>query len=655
MLCGRDEPPLPPRLLHAGALSAKLDGHRLCYVTLHDTEIARRVYFAVRGPGWSTVPGETRSTNIEETNGRFEVTFEIVHHVGDVHFSWQGTVVGREDGTLTYEARGEALSEFTYYRIGLCVLHPLKESVGAEFLATTPGGVARGTLPVGIGPKRYEDDGLDHVTIPAFSALALRLNGGGQVQFTFEGDLFELEDQRNYTDASFKSYGTPLGLPLEHLAKPREDFFQRVEIKAVAPNSSRPARQTRTKPTIEARGGAAGRLPRIGFGLGHTPAELSPSELALLRPLHAAHLRVDLRLAEGGCADRLAEAAMAAAALGSSLELGVVVGDEASEQLRKFADNNVVVPVDRVLVFHDAEVSTSPRWVDLARRSLDGLRAAAFGGGSLGDFAEVNAVRPSAGVLDVVAWRSCPQVHADDETSMVETLPVLEDVLKTARTFCGTSELVVSPITLKPGELSWSDEFAASPGILPADVDVRQATLFGAAWTLGSLKYLTRGAAQALTFYELVGWRGLTCGDRPLPLRDAIPALPGDVYPAYHLFRDVGESAEARFVDCEASRPELVDGFGLTTSTGTTYLVCNMTALRQEAEMGPFACREVKVRRLSMQSARTAMERPLAFRKLRDREAVSGGLVNLTLEPYEVVRVDASGQEAQGKGDHHMG
>jgi len=648
VLCGRDDLPSPPRLLHAGALRAKLDGHQLCYVTFGDTEIARRIYFAVRGPGWSTVPGETRSMAIEEVGGRFEVAFEVVHERDDVHFSWQGTIVGREDGTLIYEARGEALSEFTYYRIGLCVLHPLKESAGAQFLADTPGGVVRGTLPAGIGPKRYEDDGLDHVEIPAFSALSLRLDDGGHVRFSFEGDLFELEDQRNYTDASFKSYGTPLCLPLEHLATPQQHCFQRVAIRAALPISGKPARRTRANATIEACEGDGGPLPRIGFGLGQSRAELSHTELALLKPLRAAHLRLDLRMAEGGCADRLAAAAATAAALGSSLELGLSVSDEAGKQLRKLADASVAVPVDRVLVFHDAEVSTSPRWVDLARRSLRRLDAAAFGGGSLGDFAEVNAVRPPAGVLDVVAWRSSPQVHANDENSMVETLPVLEEILRTARSFCGTSALVVSPITLKPYELPASVENAVNLGTLPDDVDTRQASLFGAAWTLGSLKYLIRGRPQALTFYELAGWRGLICGDRPLPVPGAFPGLPGDVYPMYHLFLDIGESDDARFVDCEASHPERVDGFGLSTPSRTTFLVCNMTALPQQAAISPVASREILLRRLSMRFARTAMKSPWAFRKLQDREAVSGGLFKLTLEPFEVARVDVPTHSRRG-------
>ena len=29
----------------------------------------------------------------------------------------------------------------------------------------------------------------------------------------FDGDIFEMEDQRNWTDASYKIYSTPLRLP----------------------------------------------------------------------------------------------------------------------------------------------------------------------------------------------------------------------------------------------------------------------------------------------------------------------------------------------------------------------------------------------------------------------------------------------------------
>ena len=36
---------------------------------------------------------------------------------------------------------------------------------------------------------------------------------GLEVRVSMEGDTFETEDQRNWTDASNKTYGTPLRLP----------------------------------------------------------------------------------------------------------------------------------------------------------------------------------------------------------------------------------------------------------------------------------------------------------------------------------------------------------------------------------------------------------------------------------------------------------
>ena len=36
---------------------------------------------------------------------------------------------------------------------------------------------------------------------------------GGEIVIRFEGDLWEMEDQRNWTDASYKTYSTPLRPP----------------------------------------------------------------------------------------------------------------------------------------------------------------------------------------------------------------------------------------------------------------------------------------------------------------------------------------------------------------------------------------------------------------------------------------------------------
>ena len=45
----------------------------------------------------------------------------------------------------------------------------------------------------------------------------------------FEGDVFETEDQRNWTDASYKTYSTPLDQPYPAKVTKGTALFQRIE------------------------------------------------------------------------------------------------------------------------------------------------------------------------------------------------------------------------------------------------------------------------------------------------------------------------------------------------------------------------------------------------------------------------------------------
>ena len=54
----------------------------------------------------------------------------------------------------------------------------------------------------------------------------IELADGLWARFEFEGDLFEMEDQRNWTDASFKTYSTPISLGWPHRAQAGQEIRQ---------------------------------------------------------------------------------------------------------------------------------------------------------------------------------------------------------------------------------------------------------------------------------------------------------------------------------------------------------------------------------------------------------------------------------------------
>jgi hypothetical protein len=90
-----------------------------------------------------------------------------------------------------------------------------------------------GRLPKEIARLRFEG-GVWIPLVGPYHDLAMDLGGGRWARFRFSGDLFEMEDQRNWTDASFKTYSTPLSLGYPHHAGVGRRFEQRVVVSVEA-------------------------------------------------------------------------------------------------------------------------------------------------------------------------------------------------------------------------------------------------------------------------------------------------------------------------------------------------------------------------------------------------------------------------------------
>ena len=218
ILRGADQPPEDALPVRAGDLSAEFAAGGLRYLRMRGIEVARRIIVAVRDQAWNTVPGVLSDVRIHQTGDEFRITFSSRHEASELCFIWKGTIGGTAGGSCSFSMDGSAVTSFPYRRIGICVLHPPEEFAGRGFSATGGGAAISGQLPALVAPPG-PSAGIDEPLIPAFARLAL---SGRHVsaEFSFTGDHFEIEDQRNWTDASFKSYSR---LPVvsaepEHLA-----------------------------------------------------------------------------------------------------------------------------------------------------------------------------------------------------------------------------------------------------------------------------------------------------------------------------------------------------------------------------------------------------------------------------------------------------
>ena len=173
-----------------------------------------------------------------------------------------------------------------------------------------------------------------------------------------EGDTFEMEDQRNWTDASYKTYCRPLARGFPFPVAAGETVEQTVEIRLLGSAPGGPGVATRPPVTFAWDQTARG-LPSLGLGMASHGEPMSEEEARPLRALRPAHLRVDLHTGTSPWPGRLEQADLEAAALDAGLELAVHLGEDAEGALGELAARTGALrsPVRRGLVFHEGEPS----------------------------------------------------------------------------------------------------------------------------------------------------------------------------------------------------------------------------------------------------------------------------------------------------------
>jgi D-apionolactonase len=642
--------PLPRvRTIQCGPVQFDLDGVDVARVRSGDTELVNRLYMSVRDRNWDTVLPVFSDLRVKTMRKGVVVTFNARNQAGPIDFGWTGSIAATVDGRLTYEMEGEALSAFEYCRIGFCVLHSEAAAAGRPYFAETPGGVVSGVLPRLIAPQEIRD-GHEVPLIPPCSSLAIQLDDIS-IRAAFDGSLFSSEDQRNWTDASFKTCSIA-GPDYPYPAARGQHFAQRVTL--VPSGSAPPAKRRRASPVgrIEVGEAQGGTWPALGVGLPSEPtSDAGPRQTARLAKLALDHVRADVHLASAYWPVRLDRSRRAARVIGAQLELALFMDASDVERLPALADALAHADLARVIVlptWTPSTRTTSPPMVDVVRAILAPvLGQVAVAGGTDGDFAELNRDRPSVDSWDGVAYSINPQVHAFDERSLVETLATQATTVATTRSFAGSTPVIVSPITLRQrfNPSAIDDQTIGHTDLPSSSVDPRQMSLFGAGWTLGSIASLTAVGASSLTYFETVGLRGLLDAGGRRSGGGSFPARPGMAYPMFHVFADLADRRETIPMTVVSTNSELVAAAALDQGGIIRVMVANLSGSRLPIVVGPFGGHVARIRALDDDTAEEAMLAPARFRRRHDRIAVRRGQLSHILGPFAYARIDA---EARG-------
>ncbi len=599
---GTDTPPVAPLALRAGALALDWDGTQLRYIRAEGIEAVRGVYCAVRDRQWNTLAPSI--TDFEQQVGAdsFMIRYTAEHVSGAMRYRWQATISGTPDSRIVYRMEGEALTDFERNRIGFCILHPAALAGQPVSVTHIDGSIEETSFPRAIAPYQPFIDirMLEHTLRPRV-----------RVQVAFEGETFETEDQRQWSDASFKTYGTPLTLPFPVTLPAGTRLSQAVTIQLVG--DAQPVRiEADDAVTLDIDRNRIFNLPALGLVASTDEANpLTEREAGRLRALQLDHLRADLVLSrpENEVRSALVAAQAEAEVIGARLHLAVFVGEDAQrelEVLRALIDE-LKPPLDLCFFFNAKTYSTPPDLIRLARRILGNL---SLGGGTDSFFTDLNRSRPELTGAAAAGFCITPQVHATDNATLVETLPMYAENVRGARALYPEQRIAAGPITLKMRyNPAAGGAFAMIPGQLPPSVDPRQMSLFGAAWTLGSIKYLAEGGADAATFFGTRGWHGVLESEQGSPLPEQFPSLPASVFPLWHVFRAVAGARGAQVLQTVSSAPLKVEGLALRSASVLRVLLANFTAATVRVRL-PDLSRHGMLFTLDERTAMAAMQAP---------------------------------------------
>ena len=638
-LFGTDIPPAESRTLTAGALSAEFEAGNLRYIQYGGVEVLRALSYVVRDAVWGTYNPVISNMKIEEHNDRFEVSYDAVCADNEQSISFKAKIVGTNEGTLTFEGDATAISDFSSNRVGFVTLHG--PDGGAVEILHVDGSVEQTSFPREVLPWQPFMDirAMTHEPIP-----------GLKVMCRMEGDTYETEDHRNWTDSSFKTYVRPLSEPAPFTTKANESFSQSVtlEISGSVPMVAR-ASSTHHKIRV---GAEAGEMPRIGLGVHPRRAAAALDVIDTLKQLGPQVLVCHMDPRDGHGADDLKRFKELSEATGAALALEFIVPCDADYrvELKEMADliSSVGVDFEAIAVAPGPDLLAGRPFSDWPLvPPLDDLYDAAhkafpdkpIGGGTFSFFTELNRRRPSHDKIDYLTHITAAIVHAADDYSIMETLTALPYVTETARAIGPGLPYRVGPAAIGARHTPFGGDPKPNPEgerITMVRLDPRQRGLLGAAWHLGYISRMAADGVDVLSMSSPTGEFGVIYHAMEFPQAWFDDA--GGVFPAYHVLSGAAKAAGKTRLATTLSTPDQIQAYAWRSDRKTTVWIANLTADQQTVEIEGLPTGNRSVRLLNESSFEVCATGPDGFNKI----AVINDGNKIELAAYAVASLEIS-------------
>ncbi|HRX36711.1 MAG TPA: hypothetical protein P5337_09950 [Aestuariivirga sp.] len=639
-LYGTEVPDAKRRILTAGPITAMLDNGALRYIRYRGVEVLRGIAYLVRDKDWGTYGPAITDLKVKQGKDGFAVSYSATCKDKNQGIRYKATIEANAKGVVKFSATGTPLTDFLTNRTGFVVLHPLAGVVGEPVeIVHTDGKTKKSKFPKIISPSQpvFEIRSLKHQVMPGVTATVL-----------MEGNKFEMEDHRNWMDASYKTYVCSLLDPWPYTLKKGEAFDQSITVTIEGKPTQKLAKSSGG--IAVSVGAPKGRLPAMGIGVPMAEARHALANIEPISMLKPAHFVCQIDGREKGQADAAEAFAALRAKTGvpATLEIILPAKAPATDEMHAIASELRVADFkpDAIVItqMHDLksfQPNTPRPWGPAYEEMASAVRASfpdvTVGGGMLSYFTELNRKRPPKGVFDFITHTVCPIVHAADDISVMETLESLPSIIASTRAMIGKAPYHWGPSSIPCRDNPYGAAVSANPGngrVCLADMDPRQRGLFAAAWNLGLAAAAARGGVQSVAFGAVTGPQGAVYRktDYKQPWFDGANA---SVYPVYHVLAGLMDASGSRLVESTSSAPSTVVSLAHHGKAGPVLWLANLTPDAQKVKVAGMAG-PAMVHRISDGTFARAAKSAGHF-----AGATAKKIGTVELGPYEAARIAA--------------
>lgn len=453
-------------------------------VRYKNVQIIDLLYTAIRPWDWSTLDADEHSEDVKVTGDACVITIKDLF-VEALESRTEITISKDNKFTVAYELRG--LAEYSVNRWGVCFC--LNTADWMESTVKSQGNQYQ--LLAAISPQRVVD-GVTQGLFPAANQMHFVAPDNRSIKVTSTGKVLEAEDQRNWTDNTYKIYSGSLSEPRPFVTSAGSLWQQSVTFEINPPSMPVPDGSKIVVKEINS-------LPSIGLQFNTDPLLPLDALNTALFLLDIDHMRINEE-------SLTAQKIISASTNGLIVEAALLSSHSGDKLHREIEHLNKQIPAgSRILIQREGreivEVSDLP-----TNKSLS-----SFIPGTDAYLVDLHRNKYQFGKS--VSYSMVPTAHSSDTETIFKTLYTQKESIQFVQEFLAP-QVLVSPITFSTrGNPETGHARDRRINFANPEIALRIRTIEGAAWTLGSIFALASAGAYSGTWHEFFGEHGIIYPD----------------------------------------------------------------------------------------------------------------------------------------------